>query len=94
MNNHDPWHMLENVSEKELQEFCNKQASKSGQHHQRPLREGFVFLISYYEAIKLMPQRLRFRTLGPVRLRLLRRTATREYAVTHHAILCWMETTA
>ena len=43
MNNYDPWHMLENVSEKELQEFCNKQASKSGQHHQRPLREGFVF---------------------------------------------------
>ena len=63
MNNYDPWHMLENVSEKELQEFCNKQASKSGQHHQRPLREGFVFLISYFEAIEHIPRRLQFRAL-------------------------------
>ncbi len=63
MNNYDPWHMLENVSEKELQEFCNKQASKSGEHHQRPLREGFVFLISYFEAIEYIPRRLQFRAL-------------------------------
>ena len=63
MNNYDPWHMLENVSDEELQDFCYKQALKSGQHPRRPLREGFVFLISYYEAIKLMPQRLQFRAL-------------------------------
>lgn len=63
MDNYDPLHMLENVSDEELQEFCYKQALKSGQHPRRPLREGFVFLISYYEAIKLMPQRLQFRAL-------------------------------
>lgn len=63
MDNYDPLHMLENVSDEELQDFCYKQALKSGQHPRRPLREGFVFLISYYEAIKLMPQRLQFRAL-------------------------------
>ena len=63
MNNYDPLHMLEDVSEEESQEYCDKQAPNIGRHPRRPMREGFVFLISYYEAIKLMPQRLRSRAL-------------------------------
>lgn len=63
MDNYDPLHMLENVSDEELQEFCYKQALKSGQHPRRPLREGFVFLISYFEAIEHIPRRLQFRAL-------------------------------
>lgn len=63
MDNYDPLHMLENVSDEELQEFCYKQALKSRQHPRRPLREGFVFLISYFEAIEHIPRRLQFRAL-------------------------------
>lgn len=63
MDNYDPLHMLGDMSEEELQEYCDEQAPNFGRHPRRPMREGFVFLISYYEAIKLMPQRLRFRAL-------------------------------
>ena len=53
MNNEfDPLKMLSDISEDEMNEFIDRR--------QKP-RESFVCFISFYESIKLMPERLHLR---------------------------------
>ena len=53
--NLDPLAALNNVTEEELSAIQEEEAAKP---RKRKPREGFVFLISFYEAIELMPGRL------------------------------------
>ena len=53
--NLDPLAALNNVTEEELSAIQEEEAAKP---RKKKPREGFVFLISFYEAIELMPGRL------------------------------------
>ena len=53
--NLDPLAALNNVTEEELSAIQEEEAAKP---RKRKPRDGFVFLISFYEAINLMPGRL------------------------------------
>ena len=55
--NLDPLAALNNVTEEELSAIQEEEAAKP---RKRKPREGFVFLISFYEAIELMPGRLQY----------------------------------
>ena len=59
MNNEfDPLKMLSDISEDEMNEFIEQQREVTKKHRRQKPRESFVCFISFYESIKLMPERL------------------------------------
>ena len=62
MNNEfDPLKMLSDISEDEMNEFIAQQKVVTKKHRRQKPRESFVCFISFYESIKLMPERLHLR---------------------------------
>ena len=62
MNNEfDPLKMLSDISEDEMNEFIEQQREVTKKHRRQKPRESFVCFISFYESIKLMPERLHLR---------------------------------
>ena len=53
--------MLSDISEDEMNEFIEQQREVTKKHRRQKPRESFVCFISFYESIKLMPERLHLR---------------------------------
>ena len=57
----NPLEALADISEDELNEFIELQKEAPKKHRRQKPRESFVCFISFYESIKLMPERLHLR---------------------------------
>ena len=57
-NEFDPLKDLSDISENEMNEFIAQQREITKKHRRQKPRESFVCFISFYESIKLMPERL------------------------------------
>lgn len=60
-NEFDPLKELSDISEDEMNEFIAQQRVVTKKHRRQKPRESFVCFISFYESIKLMPERLHLR---------------------------------
>lgn len=57
----NPLEALADISEDELNEFIELQEEAPKKRRRQKTRESFVCFISFYESIKLMPERLHLR---------------------------------
>lgn len=89
--NLDPLAALNNVTEEELSAIQEEKAAKP---RKRKPREGFVFLISFYEAIELMPERLQHKAYKVLtRYALYGEMPPKRNSDPNHAIFRGVETT-
>lgn len=62
----NPLEALADISEDELNEFIELQEEAPKKHRRQKPRESFVCFISFYESIKLMPERLHLKSIQSI----------------------------
>ena len=65
-NEFDPLKELSDISEDEMNEFIAQQRVVTKKHRRQKPRESFVCFISFYESIKLMPERLHLKSIQSI----------------------------